>query len=158
MSYEAAVNLAGGDDVALAKKFIIACEGPILNWYSLLPPHSICSWIDLKTKFIQAFQVFHETTAKPSDLYYCKQRDGEPLQNFVRRFMQQKSQTSRIDDKTTIQALISSLTPGPTASHLSREEPQTIEELFAELEKYIKFDEDHRRRVAKRRLRENSLW
>jgi hypothetical protein len=64
MSYEAAVNSAGRDDVALAKSFIIACEGPILNWYSLLPPHSICSWVNLKTKFIQAFQIFHETVAK----------------------------------------------------------------------------------------------
>jgi hypothetical protein len=41
MRYESAVNSAGGDDVALAKSFIIACEGPVLNWYSLLPPHSV---------------------------------------------------------------------------------------------------------------------
>jgi hypothetical protein len=102
MSYEATVNLAGGDDVTLVKSFIITCEGPVLNWYSLLPPHSICSSIDLKTKFIQVFQVFHETTAKPSHHYYCKQRDIEPLQNFVKRFMQKKSQTLGTDDKTTI--------------------------------------------------------
>jgi hypothetical protein len=44
MRYESAVNSAGGDDVALAKSFIIACEGPVLNWYSLLPPHSVYSW------------------------------------------------------------------------------------------------------------------
>jgi hypothetical protein len=87
--YEATVNSASGDDVVVAKSFIIACEGPVLNWYSLLPPHSMCSWIDLKTKFIQAFQVFHETSAKPSDIFNCKQRDKEPLQSFVRRFMQQ---------------------------------------------------------------------
>jgi hypothetical protein len=43
MRYESAVNSAGGDDVALAKSFIIACEGPALNWYSLLPPHSFYS-------------------------------------------------------------------------------------------------------------------
>jgi hypothetical protein len=49
------MNSAGGDDVALAKSFIIAYEGPVLNWYSLLPPHSVCSWVDLKTKFMQAF-------------------------------------------------------------------------------------------------------
>jgi hypothetical protein len=55
MRYESAVNSAGGDDVALAKSFIIACEGPVLSWYSLLPPHSVCSWVDLKTKFMQAF-------------------------------------------------------------------------------------------------------
>jgi hypothetical protein len=31
MRYESAVNLAGGDDITLAKSFIIACEGPVLN-------------------------------------------------------------------------------------------------------------------------------
>jgi hypothetical protein len=75
MRYESAVNSAGGDDVALAKSFIIACEGPVLNWYSLLPPHSVYSWVDLKTKFMQAFQMFHDTTAEASDLYNCKQKD-----------------------------------------------------------------------------------
>jgi hypothetical protein len=43
MSYEAALNPTGGDDVALAKSFIIACEAPVLNWYSLFPPHLVCS-------------------------------------------------------------------------------------------------------------------
>jgi hypothetical protein len=55
MRYESAVNSAGGDDVALAKSFIVTCEGPVLNWYSLLQSHSVCSWVDLKTKFMQEF-------------------------------------------------------------------------------------------------------
>jgi hypothetical protein len=118
MRCESAMNSAGGDDVALAKSFIIACEGPIPNWYSLLQPHSVCSWVDLKTKFLQAFQMFHDTTAKSSDLYNCKQKDRELLRNFVRRFMQQRSQIPEADDKTMIKALIKGLTPGPTASHL----------------------------------------
>jgi hypothetical protein len=50
MIYESVVNSAGGDDVALAKSFIIACEGPVLNWYSLLQSHSVCNWVDLKKK------------------------------------------------------------------------------------------------------------
>jgi hypothetical protein len=77
--YESAVNSAGGDDVALAKSFIIACEEPVLNWYSLLSLHSVCSWVDLKTKFMLAFQMFHDTTAESSDLYNCKQKVREPL-------------------------------------------------------------------------------
>jgi hypothetical protein len=133
MRYESAVNSAGGDDVALAKSFIIACEGPVLNWYSLLPPHSVCSWVDLKTKFMQAFHMFHDTTAKSSDLYNYKQKDREPLRNFVRRFMQQRSQIPEANDKTTIKALIKGLTPGPTTSHLMRKKPKTAEELFHEL-------------------------
>jgi hypothetical protein len=106
MRYESAVNSAGGDDVALAKSFTIACEGPVLNWYSLLPLHPVCSWVDLKTKFMQAFQMFHDTTAESSDLYNCKQKDREPLRNFVRRFMQQRSQIPEADDKIMIKALI----------------------------------------------------
>jgi hypothetical protein len=148
--YESTLNSVGGDNVALAKSFIIVCEGPVLNWYSLLQPHSVYSWVDLKTKFMQAFQIFHETTAESSDLYNCKQKDREPLQNFVRGFMQQRSQIPEADDKTTINALIKGLTPGPTASHLTRKKPKTIDELFHELEEYIMSDDDHRRRVAER--------
>jgi hypothetical protein len=93
----------------------------------LLPPLSIYNWIDHKTKFIQGFQVFHETSKKLSDLFNCKQKDREPLQSFVRRLMQQKCRIPGTADKTIIQALIKGLTPGPTASHLTRKEPQTIE-------------------------------
>jgi hypothetical protein len=148
MRYELAVNSVRGDDVALAESFIIACEGPVLNWYSLLQLHSVCSWVDLKTKFMQAIHMFHDTTAESSDLYNCKQKDREPLQNFVRRFMQQRSQIPEADDKTTIKALIKGLTPGPTASHLTRKKPKTIDELFHELEEHILSDDDHCRRVA----------
>jgi hypothetical protein len=150
MRYESAVNSVGGDDVALAKSFIIACEGPVLNWYSLLPPHSVYSWVDLKTKFMQVFQMFHDTTIEASDLDNCKQKDKEPLRNLVRRFMQQRSQIPEADEKTTINALIKGLTPRPTASHLTRKKPKSVEELFRELEEYILSDDDHRKRVGER--------
>jgi hypothetical protein len=99
---------------------------------------------------MQAFQMFHDTTTKSSDLYNCKQIDREPLRNFVRRFMQQRSQIPEADDKTTIKALIKGLTPGPTASHLTQKKLKTIDVPFHELEECILSDEDHRRRVAER--------
>jgi hypothetical protein len=68
---------------------------------------------------MQAFQMFHDTTIESSDVYNCKQKDREPLQNFMRRFMQQRSQIPEADDKTTIKALNNGLTLGPTASHLT---------------------------------------
>jgi hypothetical protein len=64
--------------------------------------------------------------------------------------MQQRSQIPDADDKTTIKALIKGLTPGPTASHLTRKKPETVEELFRELEEYILSDDDHCKRVAER--------
>jgi hypothetical protein len=68
---------------------------------------------------MKAFQIFHEIIAESSNLYNWKQKDRDPLRNFVRRFMQQRSQIPEVDDKTTIKALIKGLTPGPTASHLT---------------------------------------
>jgi hypothetical protein len=59
-----------------------------------------------------------------------------------------RSQILEADDKTTIKELIKGLTPRPTASHLTREKPKTIEELCHELEEYIFSDDDHRKRVA----------
>jgi hypothetical protein len=64
--------------------------------------------------------------------------------------MQQRSQIPEVDDKTTIKALIKGLTPVPTASHLTRKKPKTIDELFHELEEYILSDDDHHKIVAKR--------
>jgi hypothetical protein len=64
--------------------------------------------------------------------------------------MQQRSQIPEADDKTMIKALIKGLTPGPTASHLTRKKPKTVEELFHELEEYILSDDDHRKRVVER--------
>jgi hypothetical protein len=62
--------------------------------------------------------------------------------------MQQRSQIPEADDKRIIQALIKGLTPGPTALHLTRKKPKTIDELFHELGEYITSDKDHRRRIA----------
>jgi hypothetical protein len=64
--------------------------------------------------------------------------------------MQQRYQIPEANDKTTIKALIKGLTPRPTASHLTRKKPKTVEELFHELEEYILSDDDHRKRVAER--------
>jgi hypothetical protein len=64
--------------------------------------------------------------------------------------MQQRSQIPEADDQTMTKELIKGLTPGPTASHLTRKKPKIVEELFHELEEYILSDDDHRRRVAER--------
>ena len=43
MSFEAAVESAGGDGVTLAKAFVLAIKGIARSWYSALPPESIYS-------------------------------------------------------------------------------------------------------------------
>ena len=58
MSYEATIALAGGDDLIMAKSFIMACDSLVATWYSYLPPLSITSWFHLRERLKQDFQVF----------------------------------------------------------------------------------------------------
>ena len=58
MAYEATIASAGGDGPIIAKSFIMACEGPLANWYSHQPSSSITSWPQLKAKLRQDFQGF----------------------------------------------------------------------------------------------------
>jgi hypothetical protein len=44
MSFEAAVASAGGNETVLAKSFVIAAEGDVLVWYSMLKPSTVYSW------------------------------------------------------------------------------------------------------------------
>jgi hypothetical protein len=44
MCYEAAIALAGVDEVTLAKSLIISLEDIAANWYSRLLPRCIYSW------------------------------------------------------------------------------------------------------------------
>jgi sulfatase maturation enzyme AslB (radical SAM superfamily) len=62
MRYESAVNSAGGDDVALVKSFIIACEGPILN----------CTLCCNNTQFV-AGSISRQSLSKHSR-YFTKQQ------------------------------------------------------------------------------------
>ena len=55
-------------------------------------------------------------------------------------------------EKNAIEKCIEGLLPGQLASHLTREPPKTLEELYTEAEKYAKSDADHRRRVEQRRI------
>jgi len=61
--------------------------------------------------------------------------DREPLPHYLRRFIQKKAQTPNFSEKAAIDKCIASLLPSQLASHLSREPPRSLAELYAEIEK-----------------------
>ena len=62
------------------------------------------------------------------------------------------SSRRKLPKKDAIAKCIAGLLPGQLASHLSREPPRTLSDLYAEAEKYARSDADHRRRVEQRRI------
>lgn len=67
MTYKVTIASVGGDDPIMAKSFIRACEGPVANWNSYLPPRSIASWNDLKNKLRKDFQGFKRDDSAAAD-------------------------------------------------------------------------------------------
>ena len=152
MAYEATIASAGGDDSTMAKSFVMACEGSVANWYSYLPPQSINNWYQLKGRLLQDFQGFRRLNANTVKDFKCPQHDREPFYDYFRRFVQKKAQIPNFPEKDAIEKCIEGLLSGQLASHLIREPPRTLEELYSEAEKYAKSDANHRRRVEQRRI------
>ena len=73
MSFEAAVASAGGNDIVLAKSFVIAAEGDVLAWYTMLRPSSVYSWEDLRDKIIANFKGLTSESLTSMDLFQCRQ-------------------------------------------------------------------------------------
>ena len=82
MSFDAAVASAGGNEVVLAKSFVIAAKGDALAWYSMLRPSSIYSWEDLRDKILANFKGFTSESLTSMDLFQCKQNQGEALKDY----------------------------------------------------------------------------
>jgi hypothetical protein len=142
MSYEAAILSPGGDESVLVKSFIIAANEAALQWYSLLSPGVIHGWDDLKQRILSNLQGFQRPELTESNLFSCKQKDKEPLQNYFRRFIHLRAQAPNVLDAVAINVVIVGLRAGQFRSHLMRERPRTIQRLYGEFEKYCRSDND----------------
>ena len=58
-----------------------------------------------------------------------------------------KAQIPNIPDEVVIIAAIKGLRVGQCASHLAREKPCTVAELYEVIQKYCKSDDDYRKRI-----------
>ena len=141
----------------MAKSFVMACEGPVANWYSYIQPLSIQSWVQLKERLKQDFQVFKRLSINTLQQFSCIQMDKEPLPECLRRFVHKKAQTPNFSEKDAIEKFIEGLLPSQLASHLDREPPRSLSELYAEVEKYAKSDADNKKRVEQRKLMRQQL-
>jgi hypothetical protein len=151
MGYEAAIASVGGDKATLAKSLIISLEATAANWYSRLPPHCIYSWQNLKDKILLKFQGFKAELDTEEDFLSCVQKEREPLPEFYRRCLQLIAQAPEVFDEQIIAQDIKALRAGPLHSHLVRERPKTVPELYDQFAKFSKLEIQHFRKLEQQR-------
>jgi hypothetical protein len=142
MCYESAITSVGGDEATLTKSLIISLEDVVANWYFRLPPKCIFSWEKLKEKFLLNFQGFQAELGTEEDLLSCAQYEMETLPNFYIRFLQLKAQALEVSDNQVIAQARKALCVGPLHSHLVRERPKSVAELY-EFAKFSKSEVQH---------------
>ena len=85
--YRLAYQAGGADN----DDFII-CNLPLFladsarAWLENLPSNVIQSWVDLKEIFVGNFQGTYKCPGNPWDLKNCRQKAGETLRGYIRRF------------------------------------------------------------------------
>jgi hypothetical protein len=102
--YSQSIELAGGDDDIKALFFPMALEAMPLQWFDKLRPRSIRYWEDLQEAFCNNFAgiITHPMTA--AELKGVRQRRGESLREYYRRFEEFRAQVHDITDREVIEA------------------------------------------------------
>jgi hypothetical protein len=143
MSNEAAIASIGGDEATLIKSLIISLEDAAANWYSRFSLGCIYSWPQLKEKFLLNFQGFQAELDSEQDFLSCIQREKETLPNFYLRFLQMKAQAPEVSDDQVIAQAIKALCARPLHSHLVREWPKIVLEMYEQFAKFSKSEIQH---------------
>jgi hypothetical protein len=151
MRYQVVVASSGGDDATMAKSFIIALEGPVLTWYTRLPPLSIESWKTLRNKFLLNFQGYRPDIDVLVELSLCRHQEKETLRKYYKKFLLLKSQLPSFDDHIDIHYATNGLRASVLYSHCIRDPPKNLQELYQLFEKYARSEELHQRKVKSQR-------
>jgi hypothetical protein len=77
----------------------------------------------------------------------CVQKEREPLPEFYQRFLQLKAQTPEVSNKQVIAQATEALRADPLHSHLVREWPKTVPELYDQFAKFGKSEIQHFRKL-----------
>ena len=95
-----------------------------------LPTDQIHNWVDLVRVFEGNFKGTYIRPGNSWDLSKCKQKSGETLREYARRFSKQRTELPHIPDHDVILAFVSSTTSRDLVRELGRNRPQTVDELM----------------------------
>jgi len=145
MTYEAPIASAGGDDPIMAKILHYSMRRSSCKLV-LVHPTTVNPKLDTTQGKTEArFSSLQKDGHNLRATIHCIQMDREPLPEYLRRFLQKKAQTPNFSENIAIEKFIEGLDPSQLASHLSREPPRTLSELYSEVKIFAKSDADHKR-------------
>ncbi|XP_066360871.1 uncharacterized protein [Miscanthus floridulus] len=120
-----------------------------LQWFDKLKPRSIRYWDDLQTAFCNNFAGIITHPMMASKLKGVRQRRGESLRDYYRRFGEFRAQAHDITDREVIEAFAEGIFANWQFKDYYSENPRTNEDFKRIVEKLILSEERTRHRFAR---------
>jgi hypothetical protein len=99
-------------------------------WLEDLPPQQIHDWDDLVRVFEGNFKGTYMRPGNSWDLRSCKQKPGESLRDYIRRFSRQRTELPNVTDSDVIMTFFSGTTCKELVRELGRNTPLTANGLM----------------------------
>jgi len=132
---------ARGDDRAIIRQLLLFLSDTARRWLEELPANQIYDWADLVSVFEGNFKRTYIRPGNSWDLSKCKQKSGEMLREYARRFSKQRTELPHIPDHDDILAFVSGTTNRDLVQELGRNRPQTIDVLMDVVANYAAGEE-----------------
>jgi hypothetical protein len=124
--------IAGGanDDLFIIQFLPIYLAESTRAWLDHLPRNAINRWDDLWEVFTGNFQNTYVCPSNPWDLRGCRQKQGEPLRDYIRRFSQKCHTLPSVTGADLVLAFWDGTTCRTLVHKFGRKQPETIKELI----------------------------
>jgi len=121
---------ARGDNRAIIRQLPLFLSNTARRWLEELLANQIHDWTDLVRVFEGNFKGTYIRLGNSWDLSLCKQKSGETLREYARRFSKQRTELPHIPDHDVILAFVSGTACKDLVRELGQNRPQTVDKLM----------------------------
>ncbi|XP_012852522.1 PREDICTED: uncharacterized protein LOC105972126 [Erythranthe guttata] len=145
--------------------FATTLAGAAQTWFSQLPAGTIGGFGQLSACFMDHFASSKKQKRSTLTLFAVRQRDGESLRSFIKRFISATLEVPITSEEVLISALAQGLRAGDFFTSLSKKPPASFNALLKKAERYMnaeeavhnKFGEAKGNHEAKRERKEDRM-
>ncbi|XP_074363199.1 uncharacterized protein LOC141703637 [Apium graveolens] len=132
-------------EMTRCRLFAASLRGSAQQWFSKLGPASIRTWRQLEDLFVRQFQSTLHYSPLVATLANIKQREGEPLAEYFRRFNAEVPKVRGASEETIKNFLIAGLKEGSKFwKSLQASEPRTLAEFYEQAEPFKRVEKSMR--------------
>lgn len=117
-------------------------------WYHKLKPASIDNFNELSRGFAEHFIGCRQAKNKPDYLKSIRQREGEELGEFLRRFNEEALKVEKLEESQVVKYLWDGLLPNDFAYVTTKQRPKTLSEFMQRAQEHIQAEEQIQIRQA----------